>query len=219
MKSSKKTVVQLDNSPLNIKDAGYKIARLGETSKAIAQYVIDNSPAFPETIEEKIKNDLYEVFALRHNEVIGSTFYIMGEMGDYIAIGESDIEKYQAAKKEIVEMNPIIAMAYTGTEFGMLANSKSNAFNKPLHTIVATMRNKFKGYASNAMKRLVNSANEIKNPEKKRTRNGNDTFTMALEKVFTAYEKRARNAEKKGEKGVFAKHSVAVKAYWETFNK
>jgi len=214
---SKQTIVDLA-LPINMQDAGYKIARLGETSKSIAQYVIDESPVFPETIEEKVKSDLYAGFVLRHNEVIGSTFYIMGDMGDYLAINEKDIAKYQG-KKEIIEMNPIIAMAYTGTEFGMLANSKSNAFNKPLHVIVRDMRDKFKGYASNAMKRLVNSANEIKNPEKKRTRNGNDTFTMALEKVFTSYEKRARNAEKKGEKGVFAKHSVAVKAYWEAYNK
>ena len=67
MKSSKQTTV--DNvSPMNLKDAGYKIARLGETSKAIAQYVIDQSPSFPETIEEKVKADLYEGFTLRHNE-------------------------------------------------------------------------------------------------------------------------------------------------------
>jgi hypothetical protein len=217
MKSSKQTSVEFV-APINMQDAGYKIARIGETSKSIAQYVIDNSPVFPETIEEKVKADLYAGFVLRHNEVIGSTFYIMGEMGDYLAINEKDIAKYQG-KKEIIEMNPIIAMAYTGTEFGMLANSKSNAFNKPLHVVVRDMRDKFKGYASNAMKRLVTSANEIKNPNKQRTRNGNDTFTMALEKVFAQYEKRARNAEKKGEKGVFAKHSVAVKAYWETFNK
>ena len=194
MKSSKQTTV--DNvSPMNLKDAGYKIARLGETSKAIAQYVIDQSPSFPETIEEKVKADLYEGFTLRHNEVIGSTFYIMGEMGDYLPINPKDIAKYEG-KKEIVEMNPIIAMAYTGTEFGMLNNSKSNAYNKPLHTIVNAMRDKFKGYASNAMKRLVNSAKEIKNGDKPRVRNGNDNFVMAVTKVFESLEKRVRNAEK-----------------------
>lgn len=215
---SKQTIV--DNvAPLNLKDAGYKIAKIGETSKAIAQYVIDNSPVFPETIEERVKADLYEGFTLRHNEVIGSTYYIMGEMGDYLVIDKKDIEKYQG-KKEIVEMNPIIAMAYTGTEFGMLANSKSNAYNKPLHTIVGAMRDKFKGYASNAMKRLVTSAKEIKAGDKPRARNGNDNFVMAVTKVFEGLEKRARNAEKKGDDSAsFARHAVAVKAYWEVYNK
>jgi hypothetical protein len=215
---SKQTIVEF-TAPINMQDAGYKIARLGETSKSIAQYVIEQSPSFPETIEEKVKTDLYAGFTLRHNEVIGSTFYIMGEMGDYLPINEKDIAKYQG-KKEIVEMNPIIAMAYTGTEFGMLANSKSNAYNKPLHTIVGAMRDKFKGYASNAMKRLVSSAKEIKNGDKPRVRNGNDNFVMAVTKVFEGLEKRARNAEKKGDDSAsFARHAVAVKAYWESYNK
>ena len=38
--------------PVSNKDAGYKIARHGEGSKAIAQWVMDKNPEFPTKVEE-----------------------------------------------------------------------------------------------------------------------------------------------------------------------
>ena len=89
-----------------------------------------------------------------------------------------------------------------------------------LHSVVSIHREKFRKYASNAMKDLVDAAKKIINKDKPRTRNGNDSFVMAMEKQFAILEKRATTAEKKQNDSTAnsAKHRLAVKAYWSTYN-
>jgi hypothetical protein len=215
--------------PVNLKDAGYKIAKHGEGSKAIAQWVMEKHPEFPAKIEETVKSALYEGFALRSTEIIGDTYFYMGDTGMYIEIGNSEISpdkitpeilatKYKG--KEIIKMNPTIAWSYTGTEFGLLNNTKSDKYNKPLHTIVSVSREKFRKYAHNALGDLINAAKRILNQDKPRVRNGNDSFIMAIEKVFATLEKRAVTAEKRQSDSTAnsSKHKVAVKAYWTAYN-
>jgi hypothetical protein len=215
--------------PVSLKDAGYKIAKHGEGSKAIAQWVMEKHPEFPAKIEETVKSALYEGFALRSTEIIGDTYFYMGDTGMYIEIGNSEISpdkitpeilatKYKG--KEIIKMNPTIAWSYTGTEFGLLNNTKSDKYNKPLHTIVSVSREKFRKYAHNALGDLINAAKRILNQDKPRVRNGNDSFIMAIEKVFATLEKRATTAEKRQSDSTAnsAKHRVAVKAYWTAYN-
>jgi len=215
--------------PVSNKDAGYKIAKHGEGSKAIAQWVMDKNPEFPTKVEEKLKSDLYEGFALRSTELLGDTYFYMGDTGMYIEIGNSvdspdkitpEILATKYKGKEIVKMNPTIAWSYTGTEFGLLNNTKSDKYNKPLHTIVSVAREKFRKYAYNSLKDLIDAAKRIINKDKPRERNGNDSFTMAVEKVFATLEKRATTAEKRQSDSTAnsAKHRLAVKAYWSTYN-
>lgn len=233
MKTVKKT--ELANAveillPVSLKDAGYKIAKHGEGSKAIAQWVMEKHPEFPNKVDEAVKGALYEGFALRSTEIVGDTYFYMGDTGIYIEIGNSidspdkitpeilSSDKFKG--KEIVKMNPQIAWSYTGTEFGLLNNTKSDRYNKPLHTIVSVAREKFRKYAHNALNDLINAAKRIINKDKPRTRNGNDSFVMAIEKVFAVLEKRAKTAEKRQSDSTAnsAKHALAVKAYWATYN-
>jgi len=215
--------------PVNLKDAGYKIAKHGEGSKAIAQWVMEKHPEFPAKIEETVKSALYDGFALRSTEIVGDTYFFMGDTGMYLEIGNSidspalitpEILATKFKGKEIVKMNPTIAWSYTGTEFGLLNNTKSDKYNKPLHTIVSVSREKFRKYAHNALGDLINAAKRILNQDKPRVRNGNDSFTMAVEKVFGTLEKRAITAEKRQSDSTAnsAKHKLAVKAYWSTYN-
>jgi hypothetical protein len=228
----KKTVVAqaIETSlPVSLKDAGYKIAKHGEGSKAIAQWVMEKHPEFPAKIEETVKSALYDGFALRSTEIVGDTYFYMGDTGIYIEIGNSidspalitpEILATKFKGKEIVKMNPTIAWSYTGTEFGLLNNTKSDKYNKPLHTIVSVSREKFRKYAHNALGDLINAAKRILNQDKPRVRNGNDSFIMAIEKVFATLEKRATTAEKRQSDSTAnsAKHRVAVKAYWTAYN-
>jgi hypothetical protein len=228
----KKTVVAqaIETSlPVSLKDAGYKIAKHGEGSKAIAQWVMEKHPEFPAKIEETVKSALYDGFALRSTEIVGDTYFYMGDTGMYIEIGNSiespdkitpEILATKYKGKELVKMNPTIAWSYTGTEFGLLNNTKSDKYNKPLHTIVSVSREKFRKYAHNALGDLINAAKRILNQDKPRVRNGNDSFTMAVEKVFGTLEKRAVTAEKRQSDSTAnsAKHKLAVKAYWSTYN-
>ena len=215
--------------PVNLKDAGYRIAKHGEGSKAIAQWVMEKHPEFPNKIEETVKSALYEGFAQRSTELLGDTYFYMGDTGLYIEIGNSvdspdkitpEILATKYKGKDIIKMNPTIAWSYTGTEFGLLNNTKSDRYNKPLHTVVSVAREKFRKYAHNAMKDLVDAGKKILNKDKPRTRNGNDSFVMAIEKVFAVLEKRAKNAEKRQSDSTAnsAKHALAVKAYWATYN-
>jgi hypothetical protein len=215
--------------PVSLRDAGYKIAKHGEGSKAIAQWVMEKHPEFPAKIEETVKSALYDGFALRSTEIVGDTYFFMGDTGVYLEIGNSvdspalitpEILATKFKGKEIVKMNPTIAWSYTGTEFGLLNNTKSDKYNKPLHTIVSVSREKFRKYAHNALGDLINAAKRILNQDKPRVRNGNDSFIMAIEKVFATLEKRATTAEKRQSDSTAnsAKHRVAVKAYWTAYN-
>ena len=215
--------------PVSLKDAGYKIAKHGEGSKSIAQWVMEKHPEFPVKIEETVKSALYDGFALRSTEIIGDTYFFMGDTGVYLEIGNSiespdkitpEILATKFKGKEIVKMNPTIAWSYTGTEFGLLNNTKSDKYNKPLHTIVSVSREKFRKYAHNALGDLINAAKRILNQDKPRVRNGNDSFIMAIEKVFGTLDKRAVTAEKRQSDSTAnsAKHRVAVKAYWTAYN-
>ena len=104
--------------PVSNKDAGYKIARHGEGSKAIAEWVIGKNPEFPTKVEEKLKSELYDGFALRSTEIVGDTYFYMGDTGIYIEIGNSitspekitpEILATKYKGKEIVKMNPTIS--------------------------------------------------------------------------------------------------------------
>jgi hypothetical protein len=228
----KKTIVASvveSTLPASLKDAGYRIAKHGEGSKAIAQWVMEKHPEFPAKIDEAVKGALYEGFALRSTELLGDTYFYMGDTGMYIEIGNSitspdkitpEILATKYKGKEIVKMNPTIAWSYTGTEFGLLNNTKSDKYNKPLHTIVSVSREKFRKYAHNALKDLIDAAKRILNQDKPRVRNGNDSFIMAIEKVFATLEKRAVTAEKRQSDSTAnsAKHKLAVKAYWTAYN-
>lgn len=215
--------------PVNLKDAGYRIAKHGEGSKAIAQWVMDKHPEFPTKIEETVKSALYDGFAQRSTEIVGDTYFFMGDTGMYLEIGNSvdspekitpEILATKYKGKEIVKMNPTIAWSYTGTEFGLLNNTKSDKYNKPLHTIVSVSREKFRKYAHNALDDLIKAAKRILNKDTPRTRNGNDSFIMAVEKVFGTLEKRAKTAEKRQSDSTAnsSKHAIAVKAYWTAYN-
>jgi hypothetical protein len=144
-----------------------------------------------------LKSDLYEGFALRSTEIVGDTYFYMGDTGMYIEIGNSitnpekitpEILATKYKGKDIIKMNPQIAWSYTGTEFGLLNNTKSDRYNKPLHTVVSVARTKFRGYAHNAFNDLKDAAKKIINKDKPRVRNGNDNFTMAVERVFATLE-------------------------------
>jgi hypothetical protein len=215
--------------PVSNKDAGYKIAKHGEGSKAIAQWVMEKHPEFPAKIEETVKSALYDGFAQRSTEIVGDTYFFMGDTGMYLEIGNSvdspekitpEILATKYKGKEIVKMNPTIAWSYTGTEFGLLNNTKSDKYNKPLHTIVSVSREKFRKYAHNALDDLIKAAKRILNKDAPRTRNGNDSFIMAVEKVFGTLEKRAKTAEKRQSDSTAnsSRHAIAVKAYWTAYN-
>ena len=215
--------------PVNLKDAGYRIAKHGEGSKAIAQWVMDKHPEFPAKIEDTVKSALYDGFAQRSTEIVGDTYFFMGDTGMYLEIGNSvdspekitpEILATKFKGKEIVKMNPTIAWSYTGTEFGLLNNTNSDKYNKPLHTIVSVSREKFRKYAHNALDDLIKAAKRILNKDAPRTRNGNDSFIMAVEKVFGTLEKRAKTAEKRQSDSTAnsSKHAIAVKAYWTAYN-
>jgi len=198
--------------PNSLKDAAYRFARAGETAADLAQYVITQDPAFPETVSDELKADLYAGFTLRAHELWGQDYYKLGEMGSYIKQGNSLEGKEMPAG--CITLSVAYVYSFSQQEFGQLKSK-----DPQLHSLVKVWRDKFSKYAHNNLTALKRAAKTLLDDGKTRERSATDAFDVALRKSFDSFEKRVKNAENRGDDSAHpARYLTAVSAFWKVYN-
>lgn len=200
----------------SVKDAAYQFARTGETSQTIAKFIMEQDPTFPSELSKELKADLSAGFMLRAHELWGVDEYRLGDTGVFIKLGNTVDPNYKrdTELKGIVQFNVILAMSMSQQEFGQLKNK-----NPQEHAIMKDWRDKFSKYVFNNIAQLKNAARLLINADKPRERTANKNFTEALNDAFDTFDKRAKNAEARGDETASSvKFRMARDAFFKTYN-
>jgi len=200
----------------SVKDAAYQFARTGETSQTIAKYIMEQDPSFPSELSKELKADLSAGFMLRAHELWGIDEYRLGDTGVFIKLGNTVDPNYKrdTELKGIVQFNVILAMSMSQQEFGQLKNK-----NPQEHAIMKDWRDKFSKYVFNNIAQLKSAARLLINADKPRERTANKNFTEALNDAFDTLDKRAKNAEARGDETASSvKFRMARDAFFNTYN-
>lgn len=200
----------------SVKDAAYQFARTGETSQTIAKFIMEQDPTFPSELSKELKADLSAGFMLRAHELWGIDEYRLGDTGVFIKLGNTADPKYQrdTELKGIVQFNVILAMSMSQQEFGQLKNK-----NPQEHAIMKDWRDRFSKYVFNNIAQLKSAARLLINADKPRERTANKNFTEALNDAFDTFDKRAKNAEARGDETASSvKFRMARDAFFKTYN-
>ena len=217
MNAKSKALAHDDVEIKSIKDAAYRFARTGETSAAIARFIVGRDPSFPSEVSPELKADLNAGFMVRANELWGQDYYMVGEQGTLIKLANSldaDCAEKIKDRKGMRQYNITVAYAVSQQEFGQLKNK-----DPQLHGIIKLMREKFSKYASNNLSALKRSANNILSDGKDRERGATKAFVDALKEMFESYDKRVKNAENRGDESASpVKFRVARDAFWKAYN-
>ena len=195
----------------SIRDFGYQQAGTVDTQTSQAQWALNNIVGFPETITEETKTELYEGYRLRYTETHPAVIYAVIS-GHYVKPTE---EQLKSKKVEKVEIGIDYAFSFSSQEFGKLKNT-----NPALHGILAVVRKGLSTYQSNTYGALVQKAKSILRVANPTTRESL-TFAESMTKTFTAQEKSCKVKQIRGKDSTAntAKFALAVKAFWDTYNK
>jgi hypothetical protein len=194
----------------SVKDFGYQQALTGDRLVNQAQYALDNFVGFPETLADETKTDLYAGYQLRFAENNPAKIYAV--VNDHYVLATD--EQVKNKKIEKIEIGVAYAYSYSSQEFGKLKNT-----NPALHGIVGSVREKFSTYASNKLGDLKREAKKILNSGKTSTRTTMD-FVQSMTKIFDAQGKSVKVKQDRGDTTANAlKYKMAIKAFWDTYNK
>lgn len=195
----------------SIRDFAYQQAGTVDTQTNQAQYAIDNFAGFPETIPEETKAELYTGYRMRYAENNPATVYaVIG--GHYVKPTE---EQLKSKKVEKVEIGVDYAFSFSSQEYGKLKNT-----NPALHAVLFVVRKGLSTYQSNTYGALVQKAKAILRVANPTTRESL-TFVESMTKTFTAQEKSCKVKQIRGNDTTAnsVKYALAVKAFWDTYNK
>jgi hypothetical protein len=195
----------------SIRDFAYQQAGTVDTQTNQAQYAIDNFVGFPESIQEETKAEIYTGYRMRYVESHPAVIYaIIG--GHYVKPTE---EQLKNKKVEKVEIGVDYAFSFSSQEFGKLKNT-----NPALHGILAVTRKGLSTYQSNTYGALVQKAKAILRVANPVTRESL-TFMESMTKTFLAQEKSCKVKQVRGNDTTAnsTKYALAVKSFWDTYNK
>jgi len=214
------------SEPTSLKDAGYKLARIGESIRSIAMYMLQ----YPEFVSEpvvnshkEIRNDLAEGYKLRFHEKQGQDYYIVSkDTGAWLKLTNSldadHAEKFEAARKEKREVQIVsvyVASGISQQEFGRLAKDDPEQ-----HKVVKEWRTKWRGYESNKNKDLESAVRDILREQsgEKKTRTTLN-FIESANKVFDAWDKSVKVKQNKGDETADpVRFRTARAAFWKAYN-
>ena len=192
--------------PSSLKDAAYRFAVTGETTRDLAKWVLDTCPTFLESMPTEVKDELRAGFILRKHEITQPVHYKLSD-GRYIPVSDTSIEG-------LIVISPNVAMSWSQHEFGQLKRT-----DQALYEIVQPMRDDVSTYISNKMKALESVIRALTNEGKVRQRSVNKGFIEAMEAVFDAYDKRVRTAKDRGDPNANpVKYRSAKDAFWKMYN-
>jgi len=194
----------------SLKDLGYQQAKTGDSLETQAQFALDNITGFPEDMPSEAKDALYDGYRMRYSERKPATMYAV--INDHYVIATP--EQVQNKKIEKIDIGVAYAFAYSSQEFGKMKNT-----NPALHGIIKVIRDDVANYCSNRLGDLERAAKKLIAKKDGTSRTTLD-FAESMLKSFSAQEKSVKIKQAKGETTAdAAKFSLAVKAFWTTYNK
>jgi hypothetical protein len=113
----------------SLKDGAYKQAVASDRMRSVAKFVLENSKGFPETVQDEVKDQLYDGYRLRFNEVNPPEQYAI--INDhYVLVNTPEL----AESREKVNIGVDYAFSFTQQQFGKMKNE-----NPYLHAIIKVM--------------------------------------------------------------------------------
>ena len=165
----------LADSFASLKDGAFQQAGADSTLEAFARYAIEKIADFPEKISSEAKDELYEGYRMRFDQLNPKKTYAVID-GHYVRATEDHMT---TANIEKIEIGVAYAYSYSSQEFGKLAQERP-----ALHALVKMVREKCSTYCSNRLGDLKRRAKKILNEGKERTRTANKNFEEFVEEWF-----------------------------------
>jgi hypothetical protein len=212
MATKAQAVPAVNDQITSLKDGAYKQAVANDRMRTVARYVIDQSKGFPETVADEVKEQLYDGYRLRFNEVNKpATYAVVND--HYLLIDGSNPALENEREKVIIGVD--YCFAYSQQQYGKLKNE-----NPYLHAIVKEWRDKVNTYCSNRLGDLKRQARTILNEGKQRERGATADFAKRLDEVFKDLATKCKNAKARGDETADeGKYATARQAFMTAWSK
>jgi hypothetical protein len=192
----------------SIKDGAYKQAVANDRMRGVARYVMDQAKGFPETVADEVKEQLYDGYRLRFNEVNKPERYAIVN-DHYLLIDGSNPALEDEREKVIIGTD--FAFSFTQQQYGKLKNE-----NPYLHAIIKSWRDKVNTYCSNRLGDLKRQARTILNEGKSRERGATADFAHRINDIFTDLAVKCKNAKARGDETADEKKFATARSAFMT---
>jgi hypothetical protein len=173
----------------SIKDGAYKQAVASDRMRSVAKFVLEHSKGFPETVQDEVKDQLYDGYRLRFNEVNKPVQYAIVN-DHYVLVNTPELEE----AREKVNIGVDYAFSFTQQQFGKMKNE-----NPYLHAIIKEWRDRVNNYCSNRLADLKRQARAIQNEGKQRERGATADFSKRVTDVLADLAVKCKNAQARGD--------------------
>jgi hypothetical protein len=212
MATKAQAIPAVNDQITSLKDGAYKQAVANDRMRTVARYVIDQSKGFPETVADEVKEQLYDGYRLRFNEVNKPTTYAVVN-DHYLLIDGSNPALENEREKVVIGVD--YCFAYSQQQYGKLKNE-----NPYLHAIVKEWRDKVNTYCSNRLGDLKKQARTILNEGKQRERGATADFAKRLDEIFKDLAVKCKNAKARGDETADeGKYATARQAFMTAWSK
>ena len=204
--------VEVKDQITSLKDGAYKQAVANDRMRSVARYVMEQSKGFPETVADEVKEQLYDGYRLRFNEVNKpSTYAVVND--HYLLIDGSNPALENEKEKVVIGVD--YCFAYSQQQYGKLKNE-----NPYLHAIVKEWRDKVNTYCSNRLGDLKRQARTILNENVKKERGATADFANRLDEVFKDLAVKCKNAKARGDETADeGRYATARQAFMTAWSK
>lgn len=199
----------------SFKDGAYKQAVANDRMRGVARYVMEQSKGFPETVPDEVKEQLYDGYRLRFNEVNQPERYAV--VNDHYLLIDGSNPALEDEREKVV-IGTDFAFSFSQQQYGKLKNE-----NPYLHAIIKSWRDKVNTYCSNRLGDLKRQARTILNEGKTKERGATLDFGQRVVEVFKGDQGlivKCKNAKSRGDETANeAKLKLAVDAFMVQWNK
>ena len=204
--------VEVKDQITSLKDGAYKQAVANDRMRGVARFVMEQAKGFPETVADEVKEQLYDGYRLRFNEVSKpQTYAVVND--HYLLIDGSNPDLDDAKEKVIIGVD--YCFAYSQQQYGKLKNE-----NPYLHAIVKEWRDKVNTYCSNRLGDLKRQARTILSEGQTRERGATADFAQRLDEVFKDLATKCKNAKARGDETADEKkYATARQAFMTAWSK
>jgi len=205
-------VPAVNDTITSLKDGAYKQALATDRMRGVARFVMTQCKAFPESVSDEVKAELYSGYQLRFNEVNKpDTYAVVND--HYLLIDGSNPALEDEREKVIIGVD--YAMSFSQQQYGKLKNE-----NPYLHAIIKQWRDKVNTYCSNRLGDLKRQARTILNEGKTRERGATADFAHRISDIFTDLAVKCKNAKARGDETADEKKfATARQAFMTAWSK
>ena len=207
-----KSAQEVKDQITSLKDGAYKQAVANDRMRSVARYVMEQSKGFPETVADEVKEQLYDGYRLRFNEVNKPATYAV--VNDHYLLIDGSNPALENEKEKVV-IGVDYCFAYSQQQYGKLKNE-----NPYLHAIVKEWRDKVNTYCSNRLGDLKRQARTILNENVKKERGATADFAKRLDEVFKDLAVKCKNAKARGDETADeGRYATARQAFMTAWSK